>query len=237
MTPWPNEPTCTIASGYAPPPIQWSGGHYPLHAPYDVSSARNALPHASCLPLPLPNSQASQGLHSCIPTAFDQARLAAPFPEPADQETFAPASIWDTQAYWQPPLPSSVMALESPLPESTFTADLVNRSWQVVDVPQPDPGVPFDTPAHQTLPIFCHPHPTPLQDATDLPFTDAPLSLQRPSKGAISDTCSGQLRRPESRSTGHDTSDSSDAYLSWPQAKRTKQRVACQGCRGQLMHP
>jgi hypothetical protein len=232
--PWANQQTCAVANGYAPPPAQWLGGRHPLssYAPCGMPSTRSAIPQASCLPLPHTDSQVSYGLNTCSPTAFDPSQLAVSFPRSADQETFAADSIWDTQAHWQPPRPSLVMALESPFPISTFAFELGHRSMQVVDLPQPAPGGPFDTTTYQTTPISNHPPQTPLLDTADLPFTDAPLSRRGSRRGSVSDASSSQPRRLESRPTRHALSDPSVTYKSWPKGHRTKQRVACQGCRG-----
>lgn len=80
------------------------------------------------------------------------------------------------------------------------------------------------------------PHQPPLllrRNTDDLPFTDSPLSRSPPHQRKPYDVASHHLRRPLSH---HDYQSNGppNAVLSLDNNFLTKQRIACQGCRGEL---
>lgn len=238
---WTNQPSYTVANGYAPQAHQSITSQYSPFSDtrYYNDPSSNSIPQVSFLRPSNPMyPQNSQEGDLCDSAARNSSRTAY-LPGPVDPKNpyaaplVSSASSFDETVAHPLPVPSSsILAFES----SMLTPPLITprgcQSEQVASLPHPACGHSYDSATYQNPGNPNNPPTTPLKNKDDPPFSDVPLSREGSPRGTVSDASFCQPRRPESCMDRLATVDSSAGRTSWPKEHRTKQRIACQGCRG-----
>lgn len=221
-----------LSDGFAHRPLYMMGGSY--HSPSFTTWHSRIDPYpqtyTTLQPPPIPLYQQTSFAYN--PTALQQSRpVTSSSSGSPDEALMTPLLHTESQHTDNQSQYLSSMAFESPFSTSPSMLGLAHGLEGMSCLPQPvSPS--FSSDYQKTSTTSHQPPPLARRNTDDLPFTDSPLSRSATYRQKPYDVTSSHTQRPSSH-LNYQSGGKPTAQLSVDNNFLAKQRIACQGCRGE----